>query len=33
MVRDGNLVRDENFLGDSNREIHLRGRKDEEKKS
>jgi beta-aspartyl-dipeptidase (metallo-type) len=30
MVRDGNLVRDENFLADSNREIHLRGRKGEE---
>ncbi|HEU4454393.1 MAG TPA: amidohydrolase family protein [Longimicrobium sp.] len=33
MVRDGNLVRDENFLDDSNREIHLVGRKDGEKKS
>jgi beta-aspartyl-dipeptidase (metallo-type) len=32
MVRDGNLVRDENFLEDSNREIHLRGRKGEEEK-
>jgi imidazolonepropionase-like amidohydrolase len=28
MVRDGRLVRDENFLEDSNREIHLVGRKD-----
>jgi len=28
MVRDGSLVRDENFLEDSNREVHLVGRKD-----
>lgn len=33
MVRDGSLVRDENFLDDSNREIHLVGRKDGEQKS
>jgi len=33
MVRDGSLVRDENFLDESNREIHLRGRKGEEGKS
>jgi beta-aspartyl-dipeptidase (metallo-type) len=33
MVRDGNLVRDENFLADSNREIHLRGRKGEEEEA
>lgn len=30
MVRDGNLVKDENFLDDSNREIHLKGRKGED---
>jgi beta-aspartyl-dipeptidase (metallo-type) len=29
MVRDGSLVKDESFLDESDRQIHLRGRKDE----
>lgn len=29
MVRDGRLVKDESFLDESDRQIHLRGRKDE----
>jgi beta-aspartyl-dipeptidase (metallo-type) len=29
MVRDGRLVKEESFLDDTNREIHLVGRKDE----
>ncbi|HSU14753.1 hypothetical protein [Longimicrobium sp.] len=29
MVRDGNLVKEESFLDDSDRQIHLSGRKDE----